>query len=328
MLAILGAGSWGSALAIAAARKTKQQVYLWCRDPNQATNIEQRRINLKYLPDIKFPNNLKVSNDLEKIISLVDTVLIATPSIALEDLLLKLKPLYKNNFNIAWATKGLIGNNKLIHQVIANHFPDAKYAVLSGPSFAKEVAKNMTTAVTVATNDQTFGLTLQEYLHQPSFRIYLSEDILGVELGGIVKNVLAVAAGIAVGLKLGANARAALVTRGLAEATKLAKELGAKIETLFGLSGIGDTMLTCNDNQSRNRRFGMLLGQGYSIEQAQNHIKQTIEAKFNAKSLVQLAHTYKISMPIAEQVYAVLEKHITAQEAISNLTNRPPKYEF
>ncbi len=255
--------------------------------------------------------------------------MLAIPSHAYRSFLQKHGHLFKEQIGIAWASKGLEqGTGKLIHQVMAEELPQCKkLAVMSGPTFAKEVAENLPTSITVASESDYFCEELSQYLHSGRFRVYRSLDMVGVELGGAIKNVLAIAAGAADGLGFGANTRAALITRGLAEMMRLGAAMGGQRETFMGLAGMGDLILTCTDNQSRNRRTGMLLAQGKSLEQAQSEIGQAIEGIKTAKEVVGLARKYQVEVPISEQVYRVIYENCPIDEAVKALLSRKSSLE-
>ncbi len=330
MIAVCGAGSWGTALAAALARNTSDPVLLWGREPEVMRDIAAQHINSVYLPDIKLPANVTSCPDLPTLFKSVRDILIAVPSKAFCEFLKNIKPHLRPEHRIVWVTKGLEPEHgRFLHQVIDEELGAKQiYAVLAGPSFAKEVARDLPTAVTIATNDQDFGNALVKYFHTETFRVYLSNDIIGVQVGGVMKNILAVAAGMSDGLGYGANARAAIVTRGLAEMMRFGLALGAKTATLQGLAGVGDVILTCTDDQSRNRRFGIALAQGKGSDQAQAEIGQVVEAVHNAEEICKLAATHKIDMPIAAQVLKILSKEITPQQAVLNLLSRKPAYEW
>lgn len=326
---VLGAGSWGSALAIYLSRM-QHHVVLWGHDAAKIQEMAKKHTNVDFLPGFSFPQSLTFSADLEKAFSQAPDdaiVLIVVPSHAFADIILRIKPFLKTNMRILSATKGLSEKGDFLDKISKTHCAHVPYAMLSGPSFAKEVACGLPTAVTIATQDELFGEKLLQAFHSDIFRVYLSQDLIGVQLGGVVKNVLAIAVGMSDGLGFGANARAALITRGFAELCRLGKALNAQLPTLMGLSGMGDIVLTCTDNQSRNRRFGLALGEGRNSEDAQKAIGQVVEGKTNAKQVVALANKMKVEMPICEQVNAVLHENKLPQQAVSNLLSREPKHE-
>ncbi|MDD1616228.1 MAG: glycerol-3-phosphate dehydrogenase (NAD(P)+) [Methylococcaceae bacterium NSP1-2] len=327
-IAILGAGSWGTALAILAARNGCQ-VLLWGHDPKHIAALADDRENKQYLSGLAFPKNLKVTADLAELGAFSNLLLVCAPSHAFKDVLIKLKPYLSNEVSIAWATKGFNPDDgSLLHEVVAELFStQTPAAILSGPTFAREVAADLPTAITIAANQSHFARQLSDMLHSERFRTYTSADIIGVEVGGAVKNVLAIAAGIADGLGFGANTRAALITRGLTEIIRLGVKLGGKQDTFMGLAGLGDLLLTCTDNQSRNRRFGLALGLGKDRKEAMAEIGQEIEGVFAAKETYLLAQKHNIEMPITEQTYKVLYEGLAPLTAVQNLLAREQKSE-
>lgn len=278
------------------------------------------------MPDINFPETLFPSADLNQCVQEADEVIIAVPSHAFAELLSKIN---QPRHGIAWITKGIDPlSHQLLSQLIARHFgPDFPIAVISGPSFAKEVARFLPTALTLASNNLAYQKKIQQILHHSNIRVYLSDDLIGVQICGAVKNVLAIGCGVSDGLGYGANAKAALITRGLAEMSRLGLSLGAQAETFLGLAGVGDLVLTCTDNQSRNRRFGLLIGQNVGIEEAEEQIGQVVEGKGNAAQVCTIAKQKKIEMPICEQINALLAGTISAEQAVQNLMSRPPRGE-
>jgi len=327
-IAILGAGSWGTSLAILAARNGCQTL-LWGHNPDHMAVLEKDRQNKRYLPDQPFPVNLAVTSDLAEVAAYSNLILVCVPSHAFKNTLIKLKPYLSEEVKIAWATKGFNPDDgSLLHEIVAEIFSaQTPAAILSGPSFACEVAANLPTAITIASSQPDFAKELACILHGGLFRTYTSSDIIGVEVGGAVKNVLAIAAGIADGLGFGANTRAALITRGLNEIIRLGVKLGGKQETFMGLAGLGDLVLTCTDNQSRNRRFGLALGLGKDRTEAIQEIGQEIEGVFAARETYLLAKKYAIDMPITEQTYKVLYEGLAPRTAVQNLLAREQKAE-
>ncbi|NBB93310.1 MAG: NAD(P)H-dependent glycerol-3-phosphate dehydrogenase, partial [Gammaproteobacteria bacterium] len=277
-IAVLGAGSWGTALGMQLARMG-HEVRLWARDAERASAMERDRVNARYLPDSRFPDGLHVTADLEAACRDADRLLVATPSHAFGETLDRVAPFVTAEAGLAWASKGFEpGTGRLLHEVAGERFgDDIPLALITGPSFAREVAEGLPTAVTVAATDPDFGQAWAELLHGNNFRAYYTADLVGAELGGAIKNVLAVACGMADGMGLGHNTRAALITRGLAEMRRLGRALGADDHTLMGLAGIGDLVLTCTGDQSRNRRLGLALGQGRSVDEAVAEIGQVVE---------------------------------------------------
>ncbi len=322
-IAVLGAGSWGTALAIHLA-DSKHDVLLWGNEPEHIKLLSEQRCNQQYLPDVDFPDSLQLTDSLEQALASPCWILIAIPSHAYRSFLQKNAHLFTEKVGIAWASKGLeVGTGKLIHQVIAEELPHCKKtAVMSGPTFAGEVARNLPTAITVASESESFSRQLSDDLHSGRFRVYLSSDLIGVELGGAFKNVLAIAAGAVDGLGFGANTRAALITRGLAEMMRLGEAMGGQRETFMGLAGVGDLILTCTDNQSRNRRTGLLLAQGKTLEQVQKEIGQEIEGIKTTREVLNLARQYNVEVPISQQVYRVLYENCPIEEAVRTLLSR------
>lgn len=324
-IAILGAGSWGSAVAVHLA-KCGNRVLLWGHHPNHVQDMINNRVNQRYLPEVSFPDLLQPIIDLNDCLEQADEVIIAVPSHSFTNLIMQLS---KPKHGLAWLTKGVDPlSHKLLSQIVAEHWgEDFPIAIISGPSFASEVANFLPTALTLASNNLDYQKLLQTLLHRSNLRVYLSNDIIGVQLCGAVKNVLAIACGISDGLGFGANAKAALITRGLAEMTRLGSKMGAREETFMGLAGVGDLVLTCTDNQSRNRRFGLELGNGTSLIDAEAKIGQVVEGKYNAAQVCALAEQFKVEMPICTQVNALLQGKITAQQATKNLMSRSPREE-
>jgi len=327
MITVIGAGAWGTALSLQLA-KNHNIVNLWDVDNELISSLQRHHSNERYLPEILFPDNLIVHSTLDSALKNTNDILLVIPSHAFFIILMELKSYVNANIRIAWGTKGLISQtNQLLHQAVQEILGFIPMAAVSGPSFAKEVALELPTALTVASNDKRFAYDLSCKLHSPKFRIYTSEDLIGVEVGGAVKNVLAIAVGISDGMGLGANARSALITRGLTEMTRLGEILGGRKETFMGLTGLGDLVLTCTDNQSRNRRLGLLIGSGKSLPQAQKELGLLAEGISNAKSIFELAQSKQVEMPIVEQVYKVIYQNISPLEALKNLLNRAPKTE-
>jgi glycerol-3-phosphate dehydrogenase (NAD(P)+) len=326
---VYGAGSWGTALALQLARNGLD-VLLWDISPEHVATLNQERENARYLPGIPFPDKLDCSNDLKAVAAFSRYHLVVVPSHVFRGFLQKLSPLLSAEDAVLWATKGLeLDSGKLLHQVLEEEIPQCRaYAVLSGPTFAAEVARGLPTAMTVAASQPAVAQAVAEAFQSANYRAYLSNDVLGVELGGAVKNVLAIAAGISDGLGFGANARVAIVTRGLAEIMRLGAKLGAQPETLMGLAGVGDLVLTCTDNQSRNRRLGLALGQGKDKDTAIAEIGQAVEGAKSALSIGKLAGQAGVEMPICEQVYRILYEQLPPRQAVQELISRDLKAEF
>jgi len=327
-VAVLGAGSWGTALAIHFARSGKP-TRLWGRDPQHTGAMQAQRANTRYLPGGAFPDSLAVGSDLAATLSGALDVLVAVPSEGFRALLESIAPRLTPQSRLAWATKGFEAEtgklpHQVAHEVLGAH---RSIAVLSGPTFAREVGAGLPTAMTVASPDAAFAAALARDLSSAHFRAYTSTDIVGVEVGGAVKNVLAVGAGLSDGLGFGANTRVALITRGLVEMTRLGTALGAHRETFMGLAGLGDLVLSCTDDQSRNRRFGLMLAGGRSVEEARAQIGQAVEGFIAAKAVRAVAAREGIEMPLCEGVYRVLYERVAAREVVQALMTRPIKAE-
>lgn len=326
-IAVLGAGSWGTALAMQLAR-AGAAVTLWGHDPAEVAALQADGENRHYLPGIPLPAGLTATDDLAAAIADVDEILVVVPSHAFAAVVARIAELKPELHSLSWATKGFDpASGRLLHAVAHEALPHTRLAVVSGPTFAREVAMGLPTAVTVAASEAEHGHRLAGYLHGEQFRAYTADDIAGVEVGGAAKNVMAIAAGIADGLGFGANARAALITRGLAEITRLGLALGGRPETFMGLTGLGDLTLTCTDNQSRNRRMGLALAAGKTIEQARAEIGQEVEGIGTAREVYQAANKLGVDMPITEQTYRVLYEGLDPKQAVINLLQRDPKPE-
>ncbi|MGD8555789.1 MAG: NAD(P)H-dependent glycerol-3-phosphate dehydrogenase [Chromatiales bacterium] len=323
-IGILGAGSWGTALAILLARNGLE-VRLWGLE-EEIRRLAEDRENRQFLPGIPFPDKLTPDANLSRVVE-CDEILVVVPSQAFHEVLLKIaaiRPLQ----SLCWATKGLDPNTRHPLSTDAETiFPGADLAVISGPTFAVEVAEGLPTAVTAASNSQSYSERLAGVLKGETFRAYTSTDIIGVQVGGAVKNVMAIAAGISDGLGFGANARAALITRGLAEITRLGVALGAHPETFMGLAGLGDLTLTCTDNKSRNRRMGLALAEGLTIEEARTRIQQEVEGVHAAKETFFLASELNVEMPITTEVYRILYEGLDPHIAVRELLHRRQRAE-
>ena len=326
---VLGAGSYGTALAICLARNNTPTV-LWGRDARQLSVMADSRQNERYLPGAPFPETLSIESDLATAVAQSRDILVVVPSHAFKGMLEQLAPLLHDSQRIVWATKGLEpGSGRLLKEVALEVLGD-KYplAVLSGPTFAKEMAAGLPTAISLSSTDDEFIDAMAAKLHcARSFRVYKNPDFTGVQLGGAVKNVIAIGAGLADGLGFGANARTALITRGLAELTRLGVQAGAQPETFMGMAGLGDLVLTCTDNQSRNRRFGLALGKGTTVDNAMEEIGQVVEGYRNTEEVVILARKLDVEMPICEQIYAVLYEGKSPKDAALALLGRELKSE-
>lgn len=330
MVLVLGAGAWGTALAIALARKG-QPVALWGRDPVKQTQLAADRENKRYLAGAVFPDSLQIITSFEQLPdNAIGHVVMAVPCAALEATLIAVgEHVDLKRTGICLACKGLAsGGQQLNHELVESVAGDIPIAVLSGPSFAKELAAGLPTAVTVASTDSDYANALQQCFHSDSMRIYTHDDLIGVEIAGAVKNVMAIAAGIADGLGLGANTRTALITRGLAEIMRLGVAMGGRAETFMGLAGLGDLVLTCTDDQSRNRRLGLALARGETPAAAAAAIGQVVEGTRTAETALALAASHDIHMPITEQVVAVVNGRQTPSAAVQTLLNREPKAEL
>jgi len=328
VIAVLGAGSWGTALALQLDRSGSHGI-LWDRDTENLEKIRSTRRNQRYLPDIKVPVSIGVESDVLSAVQAADHVLLVTPSHAFSSTIRTIREVLTPEQGIAWACKGFEpGSGRLLHEVAAELLPQSTpLAVVTGPSFAKEVALNLPTAVTVAGPDSSFTSFMAQALHGGRFRAYTSDDMIGAGLGGAVKNVMAVATGICDGMQLGDNARAALITRGLAEMMRLGIALGAKPETLMGLAGAGDLILTCTGDLSRNRRLGLALGQGKSLAQALEEIGQVVEGVNSSAEVQRLAIAHNINMPISEQVNGIIHKDWDPVDGVAQLLAREQKAE-
>jgi len=326
-MTVVGAGSWGTALAIHLAREG-HPTRLWGRDGAQLGEMQRARRNERYLPGAAFPDALLATPRLEQALEGPRDVLIAVPSHAFRATLESIKPHLNPDTRIAWATKGFeIATGILPHQVARQVLGDRPGAVLSGPTFAKEVGAGLPTAMTIASADEAFAKELALRLSGPSFRAYTQVDIMGVEVGGAVKNVIAIGSGIADGMGFGANTRVALITRGLAEMTRLGVKLGAARETFMGLAGLGDLVLTCTDDQSRNRRFGMALGRGQSISLAQDGIHQVVEGLPAARAVHEVALRLEVDMPICQEIYRIMHEAKPVRAAVQALMGREVRSE-
>ena len=328
-IAVLGAGSWGTALAALLARHGYPTT-LWGRDAERVRAIDSAHENPRYLPGVSLPESLRATTDLAAAVGNAAWILVVTPSHAFNDTLRALAPHRRAEAGVAWATKGFEpGSGRFLHEVAAELLgPEVPLAVVTGPSFAREVAQGLPTALTVHSDDAAFATTVAEALHGPAFRAYTGSDMLGAELGGAMKNVLAVATGIADGMNLGLNARAGLITRGLNEMLRLNVALGGRAETLMGLAGLGDLVLTCTGDLSRNRRLGLALGRGQSIADAVREIGQVVESVDTVDEVMRLAERHGIELPISELVQRVLHQELTPAEALKVILSREQKPEY
>jgi glycerol-3-phosphate dehydrogenase (NAD(P)+) len=332
---VLGAGAWGTALAMNAAQNplSRHTVTLWARDPVQAAAMQAQRLNARYLPGMVLPDALQVIDgsaaSLPEAVQGQDLVIVATPMAGLRGVLQQIRDFKQP---VAWLCKGFEpaasgAFGLLAHEIQAQAAPDLIAGVLSGPSFAQEVARGQPTALVAASSHARVRETLVAAFHSPTLRVYANDDIVGVEVGGAVKNVLAIATGLCDGLNLGLNARAALITRGLAEMTRLGLALGARMETFMGLSGLGDLVLTATGDLSRNRKVGLLLAQGQSLQQAVASLGHVAEGVYCARTVVQRALGLGVDMPIAQGVVALLDGQMKPDEAVAALMGRDPTQE-
>ena len=327
-VAVLGAGSWGTALAIQLSRHNLE-VRLWGHLPDEMRKMQADRRNLAYLPDFAFPDSLHPQTSLENTLQDADEILIAVPSHAFASVVTAIKPYLSESSSVCWATKGLDPvNNALLSEVCDNILGERPIAVISGPTFASEVAAGLPTAIVVASRQQEHAKRLVGYLRDSSFRPYTSSDLIGVQVGGAAKNIMAIAAGISDGLGFGANSRAALITRGLVEISRLGEALGGHTETFMGLAGLGDLVLTCTDDQSRNRRFGLALASGLTVKAAREKINQEVEGITTTKEIYFKAKSLGIEMPITEQTYRVLFENLPAKDAVKALLSRHTRPEL
>jgi len=327
-VAVLGSGSWGTALAVHLAR-TGHRAILWGIETDELTAMARDRTNRRYLPGIELPAGVEIEHDFGRAVAQAEQLLLVVPSHAFREVLQRLKPVLRPGQRVAWATKGFeLTTGKLPNDVAREVLgPEVPTAVLSGPTFAKEVGAGLPTAMTVASGDEQYALALARAISGVNFRAYASSDMIGVEVGGATKNVLAIGAGISDGLGFGANTRVALITRGLAEMMRLGIALGADKDTFMGLAGLGDLVLTCTDDQSRNRRMGLALAAGKPRDEAQAAIGQVVEGVLAARAVCDVARRLEVEMPITEQIYDVLYEGKPPRDAVYALMKRAIKSE-
>ncbi len=328
-IAVLGAGSWGTALASLLARHGHPTV-LWGRDENVVEAIDRRHENPRYLPGIALPDSLRASTDLAGAVAGARWILVVVPSHAFGETVRALAPLLPAGAGVAWATKGFEpGSGRFLHEVARDVLgPDVPLAVVTGPSFAKEVTLGLPTAITVHGDDAAFTQQVADAMHGPAFRAYTGDDMVGAELGGAMKNVLAVTTGVADGMQLGLNARAGLITRGLNEMLRLAAAIGGRPETLMGLAGLGDLVLTSTGDLSRNRRLGLALGRGQSLPEAVKEIGQVVESVQTADEVMRQAGRHGIDLPISKAVQSVLHGELSPSDGLKQLLAREQKPEY
>ena len=326
-ISVLGSGSWGMALALLL-HNNGHEVLLWSARPEDARKLREKRENPDRLPGVQIPEDIEILTDLERAIKSADVTVLAVASPYIRSTAHKMAPFIRKGQKIVNVAKGIEEKTlKTLSDVIEEEIPEGDVAVLSGPSHAEEVGKGIPTTCVVSARTRATAEYLQSIFMSPVFRVYTTPDILGVELGGALKNVIALAAGTADGLGYGDNTKAALITRGIAEISVLAIEMGAKAETLFGLTGIGDLIVTCESRHSRNRKAGMLIGQGYTMDEATKEVKMVVEGIYSAKAALALAEKYDVRMPIIEEVNRVLFEDKPAKEAVSELMLRDRKIE-
>ena len=327
-IAILGAGAWGTALAISLARRGGHDLSLWSHSPTHAQQLNDTGENTRYLPRFILPADIRITPDLLRATATADIILCVVPSQHLRNVMVQLAPALTSRQIILSASKGIEDTTfKRMSQVVAEHVANP-FATLSGPSFAQEVAAGMPTALTIAANDDAIGKIAQDAFTSPTLRVYRNEDVIGTELGGALKNVIALASGVVTGLDLGSNSAAALITRGMAEMTRLAMACGGRRETLAGLSGIGDLVLTCTGGLSRNRAVGVELGKGRKLADILADLNGKVaEGVRTTTAALGLAARYGVEMPITQQVAAILHEDKSPREAIRDLMTRPGRTE-
>jgi len=329
-IAVLGAGSWGTAMAVMLGQK-HETVILWARKPALAELIQNTRQNREYLPDIVLPDTVTVTSDLIAAVRGAEIVVLATPSHAIRETAATLRPYIGLQTILVSAAKGLeLGSLKRMSEVLAEELPAQanNIAVLSGPSHAEEVGLKQPTTTVVAAPSQRIAEAVQDAFMMPYFRVYTNPDVIGVEMGGALKNIIALGAGIADGMEFGDNAKAALMTRGLAEITRLGIAMKANPLTFAGLSGIGDLMVTCTSQHSRNRRAGIMLAQGKTVEEIQSQTNMVVEGIRSTLAAHELARRFQVEMPITEQIYQVLYRHKSPKEAVLELMTRGKTHEM
>lgn len=327
-ICVLGAGSWGSALALVLAKKG-YEVIMWTLNEEQANKINRTKENTDYLPGVLFPNNITLTTDLEKAVLDSKIIVLAVPSQAIRSVSKQIKPFVKDNQILVDVAKGLEkGTGLRLSEVCEQELPNNPYVTLSGPSHAEEVAKDIPTTVVVSSKDLEVAQTVQDVFMSPKFRVYTNPDIVGVELGGALKNIIAFGAGICDGLGYGDNAKAALMTRGIREIGRLGSAMGANVSTFAGLSGIGDLIVTCTSMHSRNRRAGILIGQGKSLDETLKEVKMVVEGITATEVAHEVAKELKIDMPITNAIYSVLHNGCNTNEVVIELMMRNKTHEM
>ena len=325
---VLGTGSWGTALALSLA-KNNFDVHMWSRRKERAESINKNRENTEYLPGATFPDNLNVTDDLDEAVKDSKIVVLAVPSQAVRGMCVKLKGKLTPDQIIVNVAKGLEkGTGKRLSEVCAEELPDSKYVMLSGPSHAEEVAKDLPTTIVVSSEDIEYAQIVQDAFMSPTLRVYTNSDLIGVELGGALKNIIAFGAGICDGLGYGDNTKAALMTRGITEISRLGVAMGAKAITFTGLSGIGDLIVTCTSIHSRNRRAGILMGQGKTLQETLDEVQMVVEGITATEVAYKVSRDLNIDMPITEAIYSVLYQGANPNEAVLELMTRTKKHEM
>ncbi|MBL0941633.1 MAG: NAD(P)-dependent glycerol-3-phosphate dehydrogenase [Alphaproteobacteria bacterium] len=326
-VSVMGGGAWGTALAMVAERAGSKTT-LWVKDKALALNMQHERVNTNHLAEVLIEPSIQITAQLSEV-SQANIMVVAVPAQTLREVLKRFKPYLKPDTYIILASKGIeAGSGLLMSEVAREVISDNVLAILSGPNFADEVARNLPSATTLATEDPTIGTWLAHSFSSLNFRVYTSQDIIGAQIAGALKNVLAIAAGILEGRNMGANAQAALITRGLAEITRLVVAKGGKPETMLGLTGVGDLCLTCTSEKSRNMKFGKSLGLGMSVEDVCANSSKVIEGIPTAKSIVQLADALHVDVPICRAIHGILYQGLDVDTAIAQLLSRPLKPEF
>ena len=326
-IAILGAGAWGTALAINLS--ARHEVTLWTIDSNHLSELVLHRVNLSFFPDFSLPAEIHLTDALNVALDAADLALVVVPIVGFRDVLQDIAKI-SENVPVIWGCKGFESETaKLPHQVVAEAYSGSMpCGVISGPSFAQEVAQGLPTALTLASEDDRFAHQMASQLHSTNLRVYTSQDVVGVETGGAIKNVITIAAGISDGMGFGHNARAALITRGLMEITRLGLALGGKMETFMGLAGVGDLLLTCTGDLSRNRRVGLSLAEGKSLQDILSELGHVAEGVYTAQAVLDLSKKLDVDMPITEAVCSILHDGTPPRTAVEKLLNREPKAEI
>lgn len=326
-ICVLGAGSWGTALALVVAKKG-YNVSMWTLSEDQCQKVNSTRENVDYLPGVNIPKNIHITTDLKEAINDSSVIVLAVPSQAIRSVFKQIKPFVNKNQILVDVAKGLEkGTGLRLSQVCEKELPECKYVVLSGPSHAEEVSRDIPTTVVVASEDLTTAEKIQDIFMSPKFRVYTNPDVVGVELGGALKNIIAFGAGICDGLGYGDNAKAALMTRGIREISRLGVAMGAETSTFSGLSGIGDLIVTCTSMHSRNRRAGILIGQGKSLEETLKEVKMVVEGITATEVAYEVAKKLNIEMPITNAIYSVLHDGANPDEVVDELMMRNRTHE-